>query len=329
MNALDFGDAACASYICTRRREYRSEFQPDSQDDRYGKDAGLNHSQGQGGQPFTRCNHGHTDELCALFQHEARCTWALLRTARKHGRQLLEETITDLRLLDWARADMSHFTIHSYTKPRERQVGADWEWWFHGANGVWLGMRVQAKIIQFATDTYPQLHYTPKNATEHQTDRLVRAALSAQPQRIPMYCLYTHWNHKKFGRPDARSGCSLISPFVIRAFQRQNVNDLASLSEFMTPWHNLVCGPTSPHSNLPTQVARLSKDVFERYNTRSPIAFLDDPDNALNAQQAMNIEPSNQAPEYVLRIATGEDYAPDAVADPGLAAVTVISEGRR
>lgn len=57
--------------------------------------------------------------------------------------------------------------------------------------------------------------------------------------------------------------------------------------------------------------------------------FFGDPENAFNAQQATEIEPSRQVPAYVLRIAAGENYTPDVLEDPDIAHVTVISESPR
>lgn len=86
-------------------------------------------------------------------------TWKMLGEGRKCDVQLFEETLTNLHVLAFCSMSPAEFKIRSYSKRDEPTTGADWEWWFGGNTGRWIGLRVQAKVIKFANDTFPHLHY--------------------------------------------------------------------------------------------------------------------------------------------------------------------------
>ena len=97
--------------------------------------------------------------LCKTFKRRSLSTWNLLSKGRRIGTQLLEETLTDINLLELKLSHPSEVITTTFTKPKEGTTGADWEWWFTGSSGYWLGFRVQAKIIELQSSVFEHLHY--------------------------------------------------------------------------------------------------------------------------------------------------------------------------
>src|SRR5688572_13448409 len=97
--------------------------------------------------------------LCETFKNRSSSTWTLLSKAREVDSQLLEETLTDLNLLELKLKHPREIITKSFTKPREGLTGADWEWWLTGPKSLWLGFRVQAKVLNLRSGMYEHLHY--------------------------------------------------------------------------------------------------------------------------------------------------------------------------
>lgn len=116
--------------------------------------------------------------LCAGFQNASRLVWTLLRRGRDCDYQIAEQTVTDSLLV---RVKESHkrVILRRISQRQEASLGADWEWWFVGRSGRRTGVRVQAKVLKFATRKFESLYY-PTDATKpSQVDTLLKAALLA------------------------------------------------------------------------------------------------------------------------------------------------------
>jgi len=131
--------------------------------------------------------------LSTVFEEVSRDTWRLLKRGRGTRLGLPEETVTTLNLLKLSEVRMPGFSVRSFSKRLEGENGADWEWWFGRRDGTWLGFRIQAKVLNLDSDRFEHLHYGPRRAGGTQAEQLVRSAFNADPPRVPLYCLYSHW----------------------------------------------------------------------------------------------------------------------------------------
>jgi hypothetical protein len=181
------------------------------------------------------------DVLCETFQYLSKSTWSLLRRGRKQGVQINEETITNLLMLRLQETASAHLRVQSFSKKEESVTGADREWWLG-----WVGFRLQAKVINFKSDSFEHLYYIPPKSIIPQYQRLITDALRGRPQRIPLYCLYIQSEQSIGARRTSRAGCSLLSPMIVRGMARTTKRRLVELYEHTTPWHELVCPPPPP-----------------------------------------------------------------------------------
>jgi len=85
--------------------------------------------------------------------------WDSLREARKHSYQVGEESITDFLVLNIKKWGKGRIVVDTFTRHKEAVNGSDWEWWFTGTSGKWLGMRVQAKVLNLKSEKYEHLYH--------------------------------------------------------------------------------------------------------------------------------------------------------------------------
>lgn len=206
--------------------------------------------------------------LCETFRGLSYITWMQLRKARSINHQLLEESITDLLMMELKYNHPLDIQTITFNKHQEGKNGADWEWWFVDSAGIkGIGFRVQAKIINFKTDSFLQLHY------KNQTQKLISQASSVSPNLIPLYCLYTHSDKLLnlmqfhlgqffFNYTIEHFGCSILSAKVVQHLKPDKKDTLPDLINDIYPWHLLVCpsGRGSSNKSLPERVNEFVKE---------------------------------------------------------------------
>jgi len=216
-----------------------------------------------------------TSSLCNAFARLARDTYGKLADSRHVGHQMLEETLTDINILELKRHHSDRIFCQTFSKSQEAINGADWEWWLTDTTrSKWIGFRVQAKVINFRTDTFAHLHYKPKKSRSYQTTRLRNAAEA--DGLIPLYCLYSdkppgsHWSSPLFA--SELYGCSLLRLKDVEQLRRKGkLNDYDQVISLSAPWHVLVCIKSAESSganslSLPEAVLSL---FFAGYELRS------------------------------------------------------------
>ena len=162
------------------------------------------------------------------FKKTAIKTWFRLSDAQEMKMTLGEETITDINLLEISRARHPEISIKKFNKHEEGENGADWEFWLTGKSGKWIGLRIQAKIINTKSGEYEQLHY--KRDGVKQTEKLI--ANAKKDNAIPLYCLYTMHDFLRERHIPCRCmneiyGCSLVDAFVVSELKNKNhIQDL-------------------------------------------------------------------------------------------------------
>lgn len=207
-----------------------------------------------------------TLSLCTTFAQLAYETHDRLKTARHVGHQILEETLTDLNILELKRLHPHEIYCKTFTRPQEGVNGADWEWWLTDpTRSRWLGLRVQAKVLELKSDTFAHLHYRPKRGRGYQTTRLKKAA--EVDGLIPLYCLYSHPPAGAAGwgavAPSEAYGCALASVKDVERLRRRSKSvDFVSVMANATPWHFPMCMNRAASSRYPTGGLTTLPDIF-------------------------------------------------------------------
>jgi len=169
-------------------------------------------------------------------------TWDRLRESRNLGYQIGEESMTDFLILNLKKYGAGKLLVKSFTRHAESTNGADWEWWLTGPSGAWIGMRIQAKIINLQSEKFEHLHH--KNRHGAQVDLLLSDA--SRHQLIPLYCMYCNWDPKKYKtprkcltyKPSVRHyGNSILGASFVKELQKNNKKHLVSIINHLLPMH--------------------------------------------------------------------------------------------
>ena len=243
--------------------------------------------------------------LCETFRALAFRTYDQLSKARAVNYQPLEETLTDVNILELKYRHPSEVYSRTFNKREEGVNGADWEWWLtNSQRNQWLGMRVQAKILYLAKNNFPHLHYSSGNPKISQLTKLRRQAF--KDGLVPLYCFFTHISSTKINTlhnysclsfPNALEtyGCALTSLSHIESLQKQGKNDLNSVLSGAMPWHCLVCCNGYTNIDLPTNAWNFLKNVFFDNDIKK--------DNLQDRQNSIGLR--IKPPSYVLSILNG------------------------
>lgn len=252
--------------------------------------------------------------LCEISQKKSSWIWSALRSARLHKSKIGEESITDFFVLELKKASKGTYFIDSFTRPKEKVTGADWELWFTGPTGKWIGLRVQAKVISIDGKRYPQLHYKRKDGT-YQIDQLVTDA--KKHKATPLYCLYSYWRNAEAGkilwpcgtvkRNSRLFGASILSVSSVQKLKATTDDTLKGVVKHISPLHCLFCCQGYTQGDLPTRA----------YGFLQARGYLD-----ADAQLLLD-----EPPYYVGQLLRGlREGGQIAVQDENLGRVTVIGE---
>lgn len=194
--------------------------------------------------------------LKEVFIKNSAWVWNSLREARKLNIQLGEESITDFLIFNLIKSAGKNLKIKSFTRHQEALNGADWEWWFTGPSGKWVGMRVQAKIINLSNEKY--LSFNHKNKNGSQIDLLEKDA--KLKGMIPVYCMFTNWDPNKYTTPQKcgkhktyvrHYGVSLLSISNAREVKTSKSTHLSKFINYFIPLHCILCSSSSKTKDLP------------------------------------------------------------------------------
>lgn len=211
-----------------------------------------------------------TNGLCVDFIKQSRKTWNTLRRAEHLGLSISEESITDFNLLELQQRHQYEIITRKFSKHKERQEGADWEWWL-ASPGLFLGLRMQAKKIDSKTLNYPHLDYRTQNG--NQIDMLINKATRSSPPKIPMYVLYNYWDCTTFyaawpcdfHKRDIRMlGCAMAEARGLRSEVNQGKTRLADIDYLLYPWSCMICCNrlASPETSLPKRSFNFLSEAF-------------------------------------------------------------------
>lgn len=243
--------------------------------------------------------------------------WNRLREARNNDYQIGEESLTDFLILNLKKHGKGKISVNTFTRNKESLTGADWEWWFTGPSGNWLGMRVQAKVLNLKKEEFEHLHY--KNRHGYQVDALIKDA--SKNNLIPLYCMYTNWQPYKyklmskcacFNNSIRHYGTSLLSPTRVKKLDPKT--SLTSIIKYLYPLHCIFCNSSIHGEDLPSSALAFSNSIG-----LIPVTNSDKEENI----NYLKDEP----PYYVTQLLEGElddDFID--LQDENLKRVTVIKE---
>jgi hypothetical protein len=199
-------------------------------------------------------------ELCQTFRERAAWTDRVIEQGLSTRLGILEETITDMHLLEIASRHDQYVIIKKFSRKQEGcDSGADWLWCF-GEPGAWFSILVQAKVINPLTGACYHLNYNGGK------QRRLLVDFARKYKLFPVYCIYSHLINQV--HPLTRSipvlsnfspmdwACSYIIPKHIRWLIHTKHNTQADLFRYSIPWTYPLCFASSQNqSNLAKGIA--------------------------------------------------------------------------
>lgn len=263
--------------------------------------------------------------LCDTFKRLALDTWDNILKSRQVNFQLKEETFIDINMLALKTRHGRQVSTKVFTKRQEGNNGADWEWWFHGLSGDWIGFRVQAKIINIHSSEFEHLHYQNKRTHIYQCDKLIQNALTRRNPKFPLYCFFiqtdnkTHlpnWSCRTYPYLKDLYGCSLTSAFSVKQLRATNSKHITNLQTDLRPWHCLVCCSGYGQGDFISNIQAYAKANFKLDSDIARELEVSIPDNFL----------TQKPPDYVLAILKNENSDNIKAPDEDIEGVIIIEE---
>ncbi|MCX6083088.1 MAG: hypothetical protein NTW32_26465 [Chloroflexi bacterium] len=175
--------------------------------------------------------------LCQTFHDLALETWATLNQSMVVGLTVGEETITDNNLFVIQSLHPENVAIIKFTRAKESQIGADWDWWLGNPSDGWIKMRVQAKKIDARRLVYKGIDHP--NGTKQQINNLISRANA--DGFFPAYCLY----NTNLSPRSSKWGCAIAAAdemlIVLEGSKKRSLVEFAKIQSFTFPWEKLVC----------------------------------------------------------------------------------------
>ncbi|MET8838036.1 DUF6615 family protein [Micromonospora sp. NPDC004540] len=122
-------------------------------------------------------------------------TWRKIETGDAQGLTFGENSLTDHNLWTLAQKHPG-LNVHRFSQNREKETGADWEWWIGSMAQGWLCLRVQAKRAY--RRTYPELDHAGNGDDDYQYDTLINSC-NVMTGEYPLHVFYNGWKRKYFG----------------------------------------------------------------------------------------------------------------------------------
>lgn len=168
------------------------------------------------------------------FAFSSERTWNELALATQHRFAYPEIAATSRLMLDLV-TRVPQYAVTIQTTARQEAVnGADWEWWLTDGN-EWLGLLVQAKIVNPKTGRYSKFNYKPRKAPKAQLALLIDAARSRG--LYPLVLCYNYqatpdfqWNCQTYPRHDPLYGCSVLLAPMAHQFAQTRQTSLKQVS---------------------------------------------------------------------------------------------------
>lgn len=187
-------------------------------------------------------------QVDALFHHLCKRTSQFIEIASLVDHAVLEETLTDLNLIDARVLGSAFLRTHPFTRVEEGTAsGADWLWLI-GRPGRWLKVLVQAKKVLPKDRRCTGFRQKLPGGHGFQIDLLEQFA--RRTQSYPIYCVY-NWSTDPasglvgqtacaLGKQDLDNmGCTVLPLETVRAYNRRWRH--ATQRDLLTFGHSLAC----------------------------------------------------------------------------------------
>ncbi|BAZ47571.1 hypothetical protein NIES4103_01720 [Nostoc sp. NIES-4103] len=179
-------------------------------------------------------------DLCATFQECAFWTNSVIEDSLSSRLGILEETITDVNLINIGRRHSNFILTKKFSRREEgSKSGADWLWCI-GEPGAWISLLVQAKVVNPVTSTCKYLNYRSGE------QRRLLLNFARRYRLFPLYCIYSRITDDLY--PQSKSlpslsnvdssewACALIIPKYIRKLVEQNHKKQIKILQYGIPW---------------------------------------------------------------------------------------------
>lgn len=178
--------------------------------------------------------------LCATFQERAEWTDRIIAAGYSSRLGILEETITDIHLLEFARRHPLNVWTKKFTRKEEGSLsGADWLWCIGGADG-WLPMAIQAKLIDPTHGTCRYLDY------RHGEQRRNLVRFARRFRLVPLYCIYSHLDGtfdpvsirvpRRWKLARSQWACAFVTPRDVQRLVTQDKRKQQDVLAVAIPW---------------------------------------------------------------------------------------------
>ncbi|WP_242342703.1 hypothetical protein [Anaeromyxobacter terrae] len=187
---------------------------------------------------------------------ESRATWTnnIIRDGFTSRLGILEETITDMHLLEIHQRHRAHVWTRKFTRKEEASLsGADWLW-IIGEPGSWFPVAIQAKIINPANGKCRLLNYKGGQ----QLGTLVRFARTYR--FLPRYCVYSTLDGSFAPKSRLMPGlrlpldqwaCTLVAPRAVSTLIQRKMSLQEDILNEGIPWAVPFAGSSSSSSTPP------------------------------------------------------------------------------
>jgi hypothetical protein len=187
-------------------------------------------------------------KACDALRQLEDITWQELEAGCNCKNRLDEESVTSYHLMRLATAVPS-IKLEKHTRRREARTGADFEWWI-GRPGAYLGLRIQAKMLNPSSAKYGALLKSGSLPLK-QVDTLIKDAEGTR-KCYPIYCFYNYWFQAPHRRPKwpcprpsqspSSVGWTIASAYALRDRLRSvGSTKLWDLSDLMYPISCILC----------------------------------------------------------------------------------------
>jgi hypothetical protein len=179
-------------------------------------------------------------DLYITFQERAVWTNNIIEGGLSSRLGVLEETITDVNLIEISRKHSDYVLTKKFSRREEgSESGADWLWCI-GEPGAWFPLLVQAKVVNPSTSICNVLNYRSGE------QRRLLLNFARHHRLFPMYCMYSQVTDNlyplskslpSFSNIDSSEwACALIIPKFVRQLVDQKRKKQSDLLRYSIPW---------------------------------------------------------------------------------------------
>ncbi len=184
-------------------------------------------------------------DICSTLKERAKWTNRSIGHGLSTRLGVMEETITDVNLLEIAIRHEDHVLTKKFTRRQEGSLsGADWLWCI-GEPGSWFLLLVQAKIINPKTGRCHYLNYSKGS------QRSLLLKFARKIKAIPIYAIYSHIPDGYEPPPKASPhfssinsnewGCSWLTPQRVKSLVSAKKYKLEDVLRYSVPWAKPFC----------------------------------------------------------------------------------------